>query len=240
MTPDSAPPVLHVPAREVPVPPHLSPTAQAILSMGPLGEGSFPALDDHDGWRAMTKERDAVVGSMMEAREAAFEGQVSEIDCEGTTIFVITPAEVEADDRRVHLEFHGGGLTMGGGSVARAMSMGSATTTGRRTYSVDSRMPPDHPYPAALDDGIAAYQLLLSDHRPTEITVGGGSAGANLAAAVILRGSRRGTAPAGRGVPRNTGGRSHRVGRLVQRQPRARHRADRESHAGEPALRQRP
>lgn len=48
-------------------------------------------------------------------------------------------------------------------------------------------MPPDHPYPEPLDDCVAAYQGLLGEHRPQEIVVGGGSAGGNLAAALILR-----------------------------------------------------
>ena len=187
MTASKEEPVLVVPAGEVPVPSHLSSTAQAVLSMGPLGDASFPALDDPDGWRAMTKERDAVVGAMMEPRVAAFKGTSEELDCQGTTIYVLTPEEARADDHRVYLEFHGGGLTMGGGAVCRAMAMGSATNTARRTYSVDYRMPPDDPYPAALDDGIAAYRMLLEDHDASEIIVGGGSAGGNLAAAVILR-----------------------------------------------------
>jgi acetyl esterase/lipase len=48
-------------------------------------------------------------------------------------------------------------------------------------------MPPDHPFPAGLDDCLAFYRRLLRDHAPSEIIVGGGSAGGNLAAATILR-----------------------------------------------------
>jgi acetyl esterase/lipase len=48
-------------------------------------------------------------------------------------------------------------------------------------------MPPDHPYPTPLHDCVAAYRTLLRDHRPEEIIVRGGSAGGNLAAALILK-----------------------------------------------------
>jgi acetyl esterase/lipase len=48
-------------------------------------------------------------------------------------------------------------------------------------------MPPHHPYPAGLDDCVAAYRALLSERKPAEIMVSGGSAGGNLAAALILR-----------------------------------------------------
>jgi len=56
-----------------------------------------------------------------------------------------------------------------------------------QTWSVDYRMPPDHPYPAALDDVLAVYRELLDVRAPEQIVVGGGSAGGNLAAALVLR-----------------------------------------------------
>jgi acetyl esterase/lipase len=48
-------------------------------------------------------------------------------------------------------------------------------------------MPPDHPYPASLDDCLTVYRALLNEREPTEIIVGGSSAGGNLAAALMLR-----------------------------------------------------
>ena len=56
-----------------------------------------------------------------------------------------------------------------------------------RTWAVDYRMPPDHPYPTPLDDCIVTYRAMLEEHRPEEIVVGGESAGGNLAAALVLR-----------------------------------------------------
>jgi acetyl esterase/lipase len=65
--------------------------------------------------------------------------------------------------------------------------MMTAAKLGMRVWAIDYRMPPDHPYPAALDDCLAAYRTLLHDHRPAEIVVGGVSAGGNLSAVLILR-----------------------------------------------------
>jgi acetyl esterase/lipase len=48
-------------------------------------------------------------------------------------------------------------------------------------------MPPDHPFPTPLDDCLTAYRMLLDERSPSEIIVGGTSAGGNLAAAMILR-----------------------------------------------------
>ena len=53
-------------------------------------------------------------------------------------------------------------------------------------------MPPTHPYPAALDDVVAVYQALLEVRDPSQIIVGGGSAGGNLAAALLLRAKAEG------------------------------------------------
>ena len=53
MTTTDASPVLHVPARDIPIPRHLSREAQAILALGQLEQRELPALDDLDAWRAL-------------------------------------------------------------------------------------------------------------------------------------------------------------------------------------------
>jgi epsilon-lactone hydrolase len=187
MATTDAQPVRRVPARDVPVPSFLSPEAQAILGMGLLQADEYPPLEDLDGWRAMVASRDEFVGSMMADRVSTFDGDVEEIDRDGTRIFVVTPAGTPDEDGGVYLDFHGGGLIMGGGDICRAMGIGVANSVGRRTWTVDYRMPPDFPYPAALDDAVATYRALLDVRGPEQIIVGGASAGGNLAAALILR-----------------------------------------------------
>src|SRR5271163_2450775 len=156
MTGTDAQAALRVPTRDVPVPSFLSPEAQAILGMGPLSVDEYPPLEDLDGWRAMVASGDEVVRSLMADRVSEFDGEVEEIDCDGARIFVITPAGTS--DEGVYLDFHGGGLIMGGGEICRAMGIGAASGVGRRTWTVDYRMPPDSPYPAALDDAVATYR----------------------------------------------------------------------------------
>ena len=65
-------------------------------------------------------------------------------------------------------------------------------------YGVDYRVPPDGPYPAALDDCISAYRALLAEVPAERIVVSGTSAGGNLAGALLLRARDEGLAmPAG-------------------------------------------
>jgi monoterpene epsilon-lactone hydrolase len=73
-----------------------------------------------------------------------------------------------------------------------------ALRTGRVVYGVDYRVPPDHPYPAALDDCVAAYRALIAETPPERVVVSGVSAGGNLAAALLLRALEEGAPmPAG-------------------------------------------
>jgi acetyl esterase/lipase len=186
MTTTETSPALEVPARSIPVPAYLSAHAQAALAAGMVG-GDYPALDDADGWRAMTARSDAMVLATLGDRVARVKATVEPTVVDGVPVFVITPDGVPDGDRRVFLEVHGGGLTMGSGDVCRAMGLNATRHTGVTTWAVDYRMPPDDPYPAPLDDCVAVYRALLRDHRPEEIIVGGASAGGNLAAALILR-----------------------------------------------------
>ena len=67
------------------------------------------------------------------------------------------------------------------------MSTIAARRSGLRTWAVDYRMPPDHPYPAPLDDCLAVYRALLEQVPPDQVVLSGASAGGNLAAATLLR-----------------------------------------------------
>jgi acetyl esterase/lipase len=180
------PPPLEVPARTIPVPAHLSPEAQGVLSMDLFDASSYPDVVDHAGWREMIRARDAMILPMFESMASGVAADVEEIEVGGAAVHVVVPDVVD-DDSQVILSLHGGALILGGGESCRFSGVSQAGTLRSRVWSLDYRMPPDHPYPAALDDSVAAYRALLDDHRPEDIVVAGGSAGANLAAALVLR-----------------------------------------------------
>ena len=103
-------------------------------------------------------------------------------------VFALTPDAIAADaEPPIYLDIHGGGFFIGGGDTCLAMAKGMAGQSRMCTWSVDYRMPPDHPYPAALDDCVTVYRGLLAERSPDQIVVGGASAGGNLAAALMLR-----------------------------------------------------
>jgi monoterpene epsilon-lactone hydrolase len=86
---------------------------------------------------------------------------------------VVTPDSVAEDDPRVFFDIHGGAWVLGGGNLCKRTTIASANAIGVRSWAVDYRMPPDHPFPTPLDDCLTAYRVLLDESHPGEIVVGG-------------------------------------------------------------------
>jgi epsilon-lactone hydrolase len=181
------PGTIHLPARDIAVPTSVSQQAQAALANPPAESFEFPALDDPGAWRAMIAVHDGAIAAMLAGRAAASVTTARRDLAGGGRVYEITPDGLDDDDDRVYLDIHGGGFIWGGGKLCAAMAAGTAIRMAARVWAVDYRMPPDHPFPAALDDCLAAYRALLAERRPDRIVIGGASAGGNLAAALILR-----------------------------------------------------
>jgi acetyl esterase/lipase len=175
-----------VPEREIAVPGHLSPEAQAFLSMPRFASHGYPALDDTAGWKQFIASSEAIMLTYLSGREFA-PGTVTERREGGALAYEIVPEGASADDRRVYLDIHGGALIMGAGEICKIMAQVPATLHDCRVVSVDYRTAPEHPYPASLDDCMTFYRALLKERDPSDIVIGGGSAGGNLVAATILR-----------------------------------------------------
>jgi acetyl esterase/lipase len=102
-------------------------------------------------------------------------------------------ADVEPRGTIFHI--HGGGFALGSaaGSVGLASSL--ARKTGMRAVSVDYRLAPEHPYPAALRDVTAAYRALAEQAGCAgDVVVSGESAGGNLAIELLIAGKAEGLA----------------------------------------------
>lgn len=97
----------------------------------------------------------------------------------------IETAAVRSD--RVVLYLHGGAYTMGSVNTHRELMARIARAAACRVLAIDYRLAPEHPFPAALDDAIAAYHWLLEQGiAPTQLMIAGDSAGGGLALATLL------------------------------------------------------
>ena len=91
-------------------------------------------------------------------------------------------------DQGVILYMHGGGYVAGSPATHRPITAALARLTGRRVFSVDYRLAPEHRFPAALDDALAAYRWLLGQGiPPSTLVLAGDSAGGGLVLALALR-----------------------------------------------------
>jgi epsilon-lactone hydrolase len=97
---------------------------------------------------------------------------------------VVVDGNTPAD---IILYFHGGGYVIGSAQSSLPLAAEFAQRTGAKVISVDYRLAPEHPFPAAVDDARVAYEELLSQGvAPGRIAFAGESAGGGLAVAAAL------------------------------------------------------
>ncbi|MGN6223922.1 alpha/beta hydrolase [Pseudoxanthomonas sp.] len=104
-------------------------------------------------------------------------------------VHVVDPqAGAQGDNaRRVLINLHGGAFMWGSGSGALVEAVPIAAVSGIRVVTVDYRLAPEHPYPAAVDDVEAVYRALLKQYRAENIGIYGCSAGGMLTAQATAR-----------------------------------------------------
>jgi acetyl esterase/lipase len=115
----------------------------------------------------------------------------AEVDANGVHSILCT--RDGGDDDPVFVYFHGGGYRIASALAYRAYGSQLAKACGARVLLVDYRLAPEHPYPAAVDDAVAAYQWVLDQGTaPGRVVIGGDSAGGGLTAALLLAAKERG------------------------------------------------
>ncbi|WP_313545076.1 alpha/beta hydrolase [Leifsonia aquatica] len=91
------------------------------------------------------------------------------------------------------LFFHGGSFVAGSPETHLGLTGDLVVRTGLTAYSVDYRLAPEHPFPAAIDDTTSAYRALLeAGHDPASIAFAGDSAGGGLTITTLLRARQQG------------------------------------------------
>jgi acetyl esterase/lipase len=115
----------------------------------------------------------------------------AEVTLGGVSAIELTVGGQAADNTVIY--FHGGGYVVGSARTGTHLAAELARRAGGRGLSVDYRLAPEHPYPAAVEDGLAAYAgLLESGVSPARVVVAGDSAGGGLAVATLLAARERG------------------------------------------------
>ena len=176
-----------VPARALPVPATISPELARRVG-APLPAGWDAPPEDAAGWRALAQASAAAVAPDLPRIKSEFALTVERGEIAGVPVFHIAPAEIPEENRgRLLLHLHGGAYVLYPGEAGAGEGMVMAGYGGFRVVSVDYRMAPDHPFPAALEDALAVYRALIAETDPSRMAVFGSSAGGGLTLALMLR-----------------------------------------------------
>jgi monoterpene epsilon-lactone hydrolase len=143
-----------------------------------LRQSAFP--DDSD-----VNEQRRALRELLSAQPLPTDVTVTAAELGGVPTAEITVDGIEP--RHVVLYFHGGVYVMGDAALAADLASQVGRRTAAKVISVDYRLAPEHPYPAAVDDALAAYEALLNNGiAPSDIVFAGESAGGGLAIATLV------------------------------------------------------
>jgi salicylate hydroxylase len=116
-------------------------------------------------------------------------GPAVTVSCDGTPALLVgRPARAPSPDSRapVVLHLHGGGYALGSAELSLPLAGRLAEAAGGWALVPDYRLAPEHPFPAALDDVLAAYRWLTRQYPRAPVIVSGECAGGGLALSLAL------------------------------------------------------
>ena len=164
----------------LPLPDTLSQQARAQLSaVPPAADGPAPTIAQ---MRSMSDQFQLLWSSRQRER---YPVTIAEETWGGVPVRIISPSKGPVRQPTVLLNLHGGGFQVDSGSLTENVPI--AALTGIPVVAVRYRLSPENPFPAAVDDALAVYRVLLKTHAAKDIAVYGTSAGAILGPELIAR-----------------------------------------------------
>jgi acetyl esterase/lipase len=172
-------PQLEVPARTIPVPATVSPALQQLIARGVAAPTDPPTTVEE--WSKLQATRDAATAKYVEALAQQAGATIEPVQVAGVSCYRVTPQTIAPGKEDVLVfHVHGGAFVFNGGVACTWEAILLAHACQARVLSIDYRMPPDHPFPAAVDDVLAAWKKTAAEHNPRRVVMGGTSAGGNL------------------------------------------------------------
>jgi acetyl esterase/lipase len=183
----------NVPAKNLSPPTTVSPELQASMSqMAAASAGAGAASAWVPGtpaeWKAIIAHLDGQVLATLPFVASLFPHTMVRREIAGVTVREVTPARLDPTKENLLLvHFHGGGYALNGGEASTIEAVIAAHHCGLRVISVDYRMPPDHPFPAAVEDAVNVWRALTAERPSTAMGAFGTSAGGGLTLAMTLQ-----------------------------------------------------
>jgi epsilon-lactone hydrolase len=185
---NSKPGMRHVPARDIAVPTNdVSPLEQTII-----GAPYVPIFNAHPKdaaeWKALVDRLAAVAAKGIPALTDKLGVKITPTTMAGVKCYIVEPNDIpERNRNRLLVHVHGGGYVLGPGLGATREAVLLAGFGGFKVISIDYRMPPDFPYPAAMDDAMAVWKVAVTMADPKNMAIFGTSTGGGMTLAMVLR-----------------------------------------------------
>lgn len=178
--------------RELPAPNTVSPEMQKLMAEPPLPFWNLHPKD-HAEWQSFVQSIAEATAAELPALREKMEVTVTPGNMAGVPVFTVTPHNLRPENKdRILLHLHGGGYVLNPGETGTYEAILMAGMSGFKVLSVDYRMAPDFPYPAAMDDAVAVYRELLKTVPAEKIGVFGTSTGGGMTLALGLRAKAEG------------------------------------------------
>jgi monoterpene epsilon-lactone hydrolase len=176
-----------IPARTIPVPTTVSPELQKVIAPA-WGGSKSPMNLTRDEWKALQKRSDEARAKAMHSVQQKFHVSVQEEKIAGVHVYRVKPQTIAPENRnRLLLHVHGGAYVFFGGDAAATEAVYMANFGKIEVVSVDYRMPPDFPFPAALDDGLAVWKEVARRRNTKNLGLFGTSTGGGMTLAMVLK-----------------------------------------------------
>jgi monoterpene epsilon-lactone hydrolase len=183
----AAPGPREVPARLLPVPTTVSPQMQKIIG-APISPTWNVLPKTAEEWKAQVNAAAAEAVRRLPAMRDELRVKSEPLTIDGVKAYVLTPEVIPPENRnRLLIHVHGGCYVSNPGESGTAEAVMMAGFGHFKVISVDYRMAPDHPYPAALDDAMTAWKGALKMADPKNMAIFGSSAGGALTLSMVLR-----------------------------------------------------
>jgi len=176
-----------IPARTLPVPETVSPQVQKLIA-APMSPTWNVIPGTPEEWKTQVNGVTVATMQALPALREALHVKVEPVTIDGVKAFVVTPENIPPQNQnRVLIHVHGGCFVSFPGESGTVEAVYMAGFGKYKVISVDYRMPPDHPYPAALDDAITVWKAMVKTNDPKKMAIFGSSAGGALTLSMVHR-----------------------------------------------------
>ncbi len=180
-------PIRNIPARTLPTPSTVSPQMQKAIAPAWKGSTKTEHMTNQQ-WKAMIQKNNAPEANSVDGLLKEFHVTLEQKTIAGVPVYLVKPQTIADENRgRLLLHVHGGGYVVFGGKAATPEAILMAHYGQVEVISIDYRMPPDFPFPAAVDDTVSVWKEVIRSHAPGSVGLFGTSAGGGLTLATVLK-----------------------------------------------------